>query len=104
MLENKLFSSTNILEGRITGNSQVTAVNATKGDYNGLVKVAWEADQVGADVTRYEVARRVKGTDTWATIYKTSGTASSYYYEDQTALPGQYYDYKVVSIQGAPSR
>ena len=97
MLENKLFSSTNILEGRITGNSQVTAVNATKGDYNGLVKVAWEADQVGADVTRYEVARRVKGTDTWATIYKTSGTASSYYYEDQTALPGQYYDYKVVS-------
>lgn len=98
MLENKLFSSINILEGRITGNSQVTAVNATKGDYNGLVKVAWEADQVGADVTRYEVARRVKGTDTWATIYKTSGTASSYYYEDQTALPGQYYDYKVVSI------
>lgn len=98
MLENKLFSSTNILEGRITGNSQVTAVNATKGDYNGLVKVAWEADKVGADVTRYEVARRVKGTDTWATIYKTSGTASSYYYEDQTALPGQYYDYKVVSI------
>lgn len=98
MLENKLFSSTNILEGRITGNSQVTAVNATKGDYNGLVKVAWEADQVGADVTRYEVARRAKGTDTWATIYKTSGTASSYYYEDQTALPGQYYDYKVVSI------
>ena len=98
MLENKLFSSTNILEGRITGNSQVTAVNATKGDYNGLVKVAWEADQVGADVTRYEVARRVKGTDTWGTIYKTSGTASSYYYEDQTALPGQYYDYKVVSI------
>ena len=98
MLENKLFSSTNILEGRITGNSQVTAVNATKGDYNGLVKVAWEADQVGADVTRYEMARRVKGTDTWGTIYKTSGTASSYYYEDQTALPGQYYDYKVVSI------
>ncbi len=98
MLENKLFSSTNILEGRITGNSQVTAVSATKGDYNGLVKVSWEADQVGADVTRYEVARRVKGTDTWATIYKTSGTATSYYYEDQTALPGQYYDYKVVSI------
>ena len=36
------------------------------------------------------------------TIYKTSGTASSYYYEDQTALPGQYYDYKVVSITTLP--
>ena len=98
MLENKLFSSTNILEGRITGTSQVTAIEASKGDYNGLVKVSWEAEQVGTSETRYEVARRVKGTDTWATIYKTSGTASSYYYEDQTALPGQYYDYKVVSI------
>ncbi len=98
MLENKLFSSTNILEGRITGNSQVTSVNATKGDYNGLVKVSWEAEQVGSDATRYEVARRIKGSNTWATIYQTSGTASSYYYEDVTALPGQYYDYKVVSI------
>ena len=98
MLENKLFSSTNILEGRITGNSQVTSVNATKGDYNGLVKVSWEAEQVGSDATRYEVARRIKGSNTWATIYQTSGTASLYYYEDVTALPGQYYDYKVVSI------
>ena len=98
MLENKLFSSTNILEGRITGTSQVTAIEASKGDYNGLVKVSWEAEQVGTSETRYEVARRVKGTDTWATIYKTSGTASSYYYEDVTAFPGQYYDYKVVSI------
>lgn len=80
MLENKLFSSTNILEGRITGNSQVTSVNATKGDYNGLVKVSWEAEQVGSDATRYEVARRIKGSNTWATIYQTSGTASSYYY------------------------
>ena len=98
MLENKVFASANILEGKLTGNSQVTSVTATKGDYNGLVKIAWEAEQVSTDATRYEVARRVKGNDTWAVIYKTSGTATSYYYEDQTALPGQYYDYKVVSI------
>lgn len=42
--------------------------------------------------------RTVKGKNNWATIYKTSGIASSYYYEDNTALPGQYYDYKVRSI------
>ena len=98
MLENKTFESTNIGEGRLTGTSQVTKVTCTKGDYNGLVKLSWEADQVSSDITRYEVQRRVKGTETWAVIYKTSGTATSYYYEDQTALPGQYYDYKVVSI------
>ena len=98
MLDNKTFESTNIGEGRLTGTSQVTKVTCTKGDYNGLVKLSWEADQVSSDITHYEVQRRVKGTETWAVIYKTSGTATTYYYEDQTALPGQYYDYKVVSI------
>lgn len=98
MLNNKTFESTNIGEGRLTGTSQVTKVTCTKGDYNGLVKLSWEAEQVSSDITRYEVQRRVMGTDTWAVIYKTSGTATSYYYEDQTALPGLYYEYKVVSI------
>lgn len=76
----------------------MTSLTATKGDYNGLVKLSWEVHQVGNSITRYELMRTVKGKNNWATIYKTSGIASSYYYEDNTALPGQYYDYKVRSI------
>lgn len=98
MLENHTFMSENYVMGNLLGESQVTSLTATKGDYNGLVKLSWEVHQVGNSITRYELMRTVKGKNNWATIYKTSGIASSYYYEDNTALPGQYYDYKVRSI------
>lgn len=98
MLENHTFVSENYVMGNLLGESQVTLLTATKGDYNGLVKLSWEVHQVGNSITRYELMRTVKGKNNWATIYKTSGIASSYYYEDNTALPGQYYDYKVRSI------
>ena len=98
MLENHTFVSENYVMGNLLGESQVTSLTATKGDYNGLVKLSWEVHQVGNSITRYELMRTVKGKNNWATIYKTSGIASSYYYEDNTALPGQYYDYKVRSI------
>lgn len=100
MLENHTFEldRANILGGSMSGQSKVLSLAATKGDYGGLVKLSWEAQQVGTDATRYEVMRSTKGQGKWATIYKTSGTATSYSCEDNTALPGQYYDYKVVSI------
>lgn len=98
MLENHTFVSENYVMGNLLGESQVTSLTATKGDYNGLVKLSWEVHQVGNSITRYELMRTVKGKNNCATIYKTSGIASSYYYEDNTALPGQYYDYKVRSI------
>lgn len=98
MLENHTFVSENYVMGNLLGESQVTSLTATKGDYNGLVKLSWKVHQVGNSITRYELMRTVKGKNNWATIYKTSGIASSYYYEDNTALPGQYYDYKVRSI------
>ena len=99
MLENHLFDTNNadIRGGRLTGNSRVTSVSATKGDYAGLVKVTWEAIQVSSDPTQYQLFRRNKGSNSWASIYKTSGTAENYYFEDNTALPGKYYDYKVTS-------
>lgn len=98
MLENHTFVSEKYVMGNLLDESQVTSLTATKGDYNGLVKLSWEVHQVGNSITRYELMRTVKGKNNWATIYKTSGIASSYYYEDNTALPGQYYDYKVRSI------
>ncbi len=86
---------TGYAKGSINDLSTVTKFTATKGDYNGLVKLTWEADQVGTTATVYNVQRREKGIDTWSTIYKTSGTSTAYYYEDNTALPGKYYEYQV---------
>lgn len=80
-----------------TGQSMVTSLTATKGDYQGVVKLSWTADQIDSTPTQFELLRKSKGSDTWATITKVSGTSKNYYYEDNTAQSGQYYDYRVVS-------
>lgn len=101
MLEGKTFDPNVDFypSGSLTGTSRVTALTATKGEYNGLVKLTWTAEQVGVDPVEYEVKRRLKSTKNspYSTIYRTSGTATTYYYEDNTAQPGQYYDYCVTS-------
>ena len=99
MLENKTFELPveQIKGAGLTGQTQITSLSATKGESK-FVKVSWNVDQVGADETYYELMRTVKGKDKWVTLYKTNGTYANYFYEDNTALPGQYYDYKVVWI------
>ena len=88
---------------QLEGQSKVTSISTTKGDYQGMVKVTWEAKQVDSNPTKYELLRRVKGTQTWATIYKVTGTDTYYTYEDNTAQPGLYYDYRVVSTSSCGS-
>ncbi len=99
-MENKIFSSgtDNLMAARMMGESEVTSVSTSKGDYTGVVKVSWTAKQIGTGITKYEVARRLIGSNVWSNIYTVSGTAKSYYFEDNTALAGNYYQYRVRSI------
>lgn len=80
--------------------SEVTNVTTSRGYYSNIVKINWDADQYGAADTRYVISRKIL-TDpkaVFANIYETLGQASSYYYEDATALPGQYYVYRVTAF------
>ena len=64
-----------------------------------MVKVKWTVQQVGSNVTNFIIQRRPLGSNdesAWADIHTTSGTASGYSYDDVTALPGTYNQYKVV--------
>ena len=83
----------------ITGTSKVISISASRGTYNGRVRVTWEAEQHGTDPTYFKVNRRPLGSgdNKWVTLYSTNGTAASYDYQDDTALPGEYYEYQVVS-------
>lgn len=86
------------VQGGIDGASSVTSVVASRGAYNGTVRITWEAKQVGTDLTYYNVLRRRLGSTNekdFQTIYTTSGVASTYSYEDNTAQPGSYYEYSV---------
>ena len=81
------------------GGSKVLSFQATRGSYNNMVKLKWTVKQVGSNVTNFIIQRRPLGSNdenAWAEIYSTSGTASGYSYDDITALPGTYNQYKVV--------
>ena len=81
------------------GGSEITEFTATRGSYSNMVKLQWKVKQVGTNVTNFSIQRRPMGsTDekAWADIYNTSGTASVYSYDDVTATPGSFNEYKVL--------
>lgn len=82
---------------RIKGKSSVTSLEASKGDYTGVVKLSWKAEQKGTTSTKYVLSRRIIGGTQWSQVYAVDGTSQSYYYEDNTALAGNYYQYRVRS-------
>ena len=97
----------NVLDADITsqvinkklGGTRMLSMSATRGSYNNMVKVKWTVQQVGSNVTNYIIQRRPLGSNdelAWADIHTTSGTASGYSYDDVTALPGTYNEYKVI--------
>ena len=95
----KSYEST-IVTGQLEGMSKVTEVTASRGTYSNMVKLRWMAKQVGTNTTYFTVYRRPLGSideNDWAEIYSTSGTAASYSYDDVTALPGSFNEYKVAS-------
>lgn len=88
--------SSDICQGSIAGNSEVTGVTASRGDYSGTVRITWNVTQVGTDLTYFNVRRRLLGGSAdYQTIYTTSGVADTYTYEDNSAQPGSYYQYEV---------
>lgn len=98
--EKNTFESDIVTAGLLTG-SAVTAVSATKGTHETVVRVSWKVKQVGTDNSNFEVFRRYAGTtDEFLAVYSVSGTSDSYTYEDNTVQPGYYYEYKVDVYNG----
>ena len=84
----------------MSGSTEITGMTANRGTYSNVVKVQWDVRQVGTDPTRYVVSRRLLGSDDasdYQQVYVTSGTESSYFFEDNTAQPGQFYQYRVMA-------
>lgn len=99
VMGNKEFRTENFTSksGNITSKSRVTTMDVTKGEYTGVVKISWEANIIGTDPVEFEVLRKLKNSDSWKTIYTVKGVNTAYYYEDNTAMHGNYYDYAVRS-------
>ena len=81
------------------GGSKIKTFTATRGNYSSMVKLQWTVKQAGTSATNFILQRRPLGSEDerdWADIYATSGTVTSYSYDDVTALPGSFNDYKII--------
>lgn len=85
--------------GKLNSTTTITEVKASYGDYADMVRIHWKVKQVGTAPSTFEVYRRMLGdaTSQWTKIHTTVGTSDSYSYEDLSATPGEYYEYRVQS-------
>ena len=82
----------------ITEGSKLTGFQASRGSYNNVVKLSWTVNQVGTNPTYFTLQRRPLGSAEdagWADIYTTTGTAANYSYDDNTAQPGSFNEYRL---------
>lgn len=81
-----------------TGGSKIESMTTSRGNYADVVKITWTVKQVGDGLSFFTLQRRPLGSEGesgWVDIYTTSGTASSYSYDDQTAQPGSFNEYRL---------
>ena len=87
-----------VASATITNGSKLTGFSASRGNYTQSVKLTWTVNQVGTAATYFTLQRRPLGSSEeseWFDIYTTSGTATTYSYEDQTAQPSSFNEYRV---------
>ena len=87
-----------VMTACVSNGSKLTGFTASRGDYNTSVKLSWTVNQVGTEATYFTVQRRPLGSENegaWADIHTTSGTASNYSYDDNTAQPGSFNQYRL---------
>ena len=84
--------------------SKVKGFTASQGTYSNMVKLNWNVTILSEGDTRYVVQRKLMGDQQakFTQIYETMGKESSFYYEDLSAQPGQFYIYRVTASVYAP--
>ena len=98
------FESDAVESGLLSGTT-IQSLSCSKGSHEKGVVLQWNVKQSGADNTNFDIYRRVSAEDTdedkWQQIHTLSGTADHYSYNDNTAIPGFYYDYMVKAYSGS---
>lgn len=91
------FGEKSIPERAPQSGSEFTSIDASKGAYAGMVKLAWRINPWGSILAKtYTVERHhADSTDAWTTlnVFKSDNVYNNY--TDDTALPGEYYEYRV---------
>ena len=85
--------------------TKVKEFKASQGTYSNMVKLNWNVTVLSDGDTRFVVSRKLLGDPqaVFKEIYETVGKESAFYYEDLSAQPGQFYDYKVTAFAYVPA-
>ena len=84
--------------------TKVNEITASQGAYSNMVKLNWNVTLVDQGQTRYVLSRKQLGDPkaVFNKVYEMIGTESTFYYEDGSALPGQFYSYKITPFAMNP--
>ena len=79
--------------------TKVKDFSASQGAYSNMVKLNWKVTILSEGNTRYTVHRKLLGDPqaVYTQLYETESKGASFYYEDLSAQPGQFYIYKVTA-------
>ena len=74
------------------------SLDASKGVYEGSVKLSWHVDQQGSLYAKTYIVERRRAeqqNEEWEVLTRLSSNEDYLFYTDETALPGVYYDYRI---------
>ena len=74
------------------------SLDASKGVYEGAVKLSWHVDQQGSLYAKTYIVERRRAEqqeEAWEVLTRLSSNEDYLFYTDETALPGVYYDYRI---------
>lgn len=98
VIGNTTLNSENINPKAIGNGTLFYEFDATKGAYEGMVKLSWHVNKQGSTLTKTYIVERRQAEqegEPWAVLARMSSTDDYLTYDDQTALPGVFYDYRV---------
>lgn len=75
------------------------SLDASKGVYEGAVKLSWHVDQQGSLYAKTYIVERRRAeqqNEDWEVLTRLSSNEDYLFYTDETALPGVYYDYRII--------
>lgn len=93
------FYSDSITE-HITGQTRVTSFVTSRGEYSNSVHISWEVDQIGTENSEFILYRKLLNNEDseWSKVASFKDTESTYRFEDEKALSGLFYKYKLVAV------
>ena len=84
---------------------KVTTMTASAGGYPGLVKLSWNVVHQGTSDDRFIIMRKTLNSNNqnndegWMELHRLNGQMDAYSYDDVSALPGNYYLYRIIPAQ-----